>query len=125
VLQVYRHFGPKTVWTQDTSAPTVPMRLDTLAPMCDKYEQETRLLLIQCCLNRNRLFYLVYISTSLLTGDADDIQTLLRPGCCLAISAAQVTEVCRRALFRAKELNLTRRRLEMSCVKVIKRHETA
>jgi len=29
-----------------------------------------------------------------------------------------MTEVCRTALFRAKELNLTRRRLEMSCVEV-------
>jgi len=55
------------------------MRLDTLALMCDKYEQETRLLLIQWCLNHNRLFYLVYISMSLITGDADDVQTLLRP----------------------------------------------
>jgi len=36
--------------------------------MCDKYEQETRLLLIQWCLNHNRLFCLVY-SMSLITGD--------------------------------------------------------
>jgi len=38
--------------------------------------------------------------------------------CCLAISAAQMTEVCLTALFRAKELNLTRCRLEMSCDEV-------
>jgi len=36
--------------------------------------------------------------------------------CCLAISVAQMIEVCRTALFRAKELDSTRRRVEMSCV---------
>ena len=66
----YRHFGPVLM---------VPMCLDTSAPMCDKYEQETRLLLIQLCLDHNRLFCLEYISTSLITGDAVDIQALLRP----------------------------------------------
>jgi len=41
----------------------------------------TRLLFIKWCLSHNRLFHIVYIITSLITGDADDVKpcSLLLP----------------------------------------------